>query len=172
MLKFADVDLFLRAASAAYSSTLLALERAEPALATAVLTTTAARGDLAAAARHALRDRPWVPLPQVAAEVRVVDDVEEVCRLVHRLATVLDSGGAHDLAPRVRSDVRRLRDAGERRFSQVREGCVYAAASAGSTAVFLDVVDHHAAAAVEVDRLVGELAGAMLLTTRDAAVAA
>ena len=32
--------------------------------------------------------------------------------------------------------------------------------------------ERHAAAAVEVDRLVGELAGAMLLATRDAAVAA
>ncbi|MDQ1105954.1 hypothetical protein QE364_003854 [Nocardioides zeae] len=172
MLKFADVDLLLRAARAAYSSTLLALERSDPRLATDALATTERRADLAARARHALRDRPWVPLPQVAAEVRVVDDVEEVCRILQRLATLIGSTGIPDLPPRLRSDVRRLRDAGERRFGHVRDGCVYAASGAGCTATFLDVADHHATAGPELDRLVGELAAAMLLTTRDAAVAA
>lgn len=173
MLKFADVDAFIRTTSAALTVGLTAAERADAVMAADVLASSAARSQLAAAARRVLQDRAWVPLPKIADEVRVVDDIEHVSRLVDELAgLVIGAGDTAQVNPPLADDLRRLRDAGARRFRAIQDGCVYAASGAGCTAVFFDVMDHAVGAGTDVGVVTGQIAGALLQTTRHAAVAA
>lgn len=178
MHKFADVDVVLRSASAALRTTLHAARTGDRAGAAAVVAEAAGHAAEAEAARAVLRSRPWVPSPQVARQVRVVDDVEEALRVVGRIAALVALDGRPLPSPGLDRDLRRLAEAGERRLRHVQDGCVFVAGDAGCTAVLLDVADRALGAGCGdggesgLGRLVGELSGVLLRVSRDAAVAA
>lgn len=185
MHKFADVDVVLRSASAALRTTLHAARTGDRTGAAAVVAEAAGHAAEAEAARAVLRSRPWVPAPQVARQVRVVDDVEEALRVVVRIAALVALDGRPLPSPGLDRDLRRLAEAGERRLRHVQDGCVFEAGDAGCTAVLLDVADRTLGAGGlgvagggvgegegGLGRLVGELAGVLLRVSRDAAVAA
>lgn len=172
MHKFADVDTFLRLASHALTTTVDAARTGDAAAAQEVLDAAPHHRAAAKLARRSLGSRAWVPAPQVAGEVRVVDDVEAVLDVLRLIAARVVEAPATPVDVRRERQLRRLREAGERRLRHIQDGCVFAAAEAGCTATLLDTADQGAAAADEQGRLLGRLAATLLDASRHAAAAA
>lgn len=173
----ADLDLLLRDVATAFRDVLRALLDDDRPGALLVLDRAGVRRAHAAAAREDLRSHPWVPSPQVAEQLGVVDDVERIGALVDSLARAVAAGDdPFDLTPARRMEVAVLLDAGGRRWRQLLAGPAGrvgdAAAYRECGAALFEVADHTAQDRSTRLAVCGELALLLLQTSRHAVRAA
>jgi hypothetical protein len=113
----------LDSTGSAFGSTLHAALDDDRHAARDVLRGSAARRELLHAAQDAVRERSWVPAPQLANELQFVADIGRVGDLVDHLARHIVAGGdRRPLTPARRMEIAVLLDAGGRRLRQLADG--------------------------------------------------
>ncbi|MXG90555.1 hypothetical protein [Nocardioides flavescens] len=172
----ADLDHLLRETASAFRDVLHAVLDDDLGRARSVLAASAVRRDLARAATDELRARPFVPAPQLCAQLQFVADVSRVGDLVDDLARqVVRADDAVELTPARRMEVAVLLDAGGRRLQQLLAGPagpVMDPAYRGCGAALFEVADHGGRDASSVVETCGVLAAVLLQASRHASRAA
>jgi hypothetical protein len=172
----ADLDVLLRATDRAFCEALHAVLDDDVPRAREVLKGSAGRRRLAAAAADELRERPWVPAPQLAEQLQFVDDVRRIGDLVDHVARhVVAADDPVALTPSRRVEVTVLLDAGGRRLRQLQAGPAGPALDPGYRgcgAALFEVADHGGRDASAVIGCCGALAVLLLQASRHAMRAA
>ncbi|HTW18325.1 MAG TPA: hypothetical protein VMF51_24590 [Nocardioides sp.] len=176
MNRYADVESLIRATDQAFQATLHAVLDGDRHGAREVLQGAAHRRGLVDTAQAALRARPWVPKPQLVAELRFVVEVGRLGDLVEDLARHVVSGSdPARLSPSRRLEVAALLDAGERRFHHLADGVIAGGLDPtyrGCAATLYAVADRAGRDHSATVELCGGLAAGLLRVSRYAAAAA
>ena len=172
----ADLDLLLRSTAGALRDALLAVLDDDVARARGVLHGSAARRRLVTSAEDDLRAHPWVPAPQLHAQLQFVADLGRVGELVDLVARhVVAADDPVVLTPARRVEVTALLEAGEARLRQLLVGPSGPAmdpAYRGCGTTLFQVVDHAGGDDSVVVGTCGALAAVLLQASRHATRAA
>jgi len=171
-----DLDLLLRETAGGFRDVLHAVLDEDPARARGVLLASSVRRELVRADSDELSARPWVPAPQLCAQLQFVADVARVGDLVDDLARqVVRADDAVELTPTRRMEVAVLLDTGGRRLRQLMAGPsapVMDPAYRGCGAALFEVTDHGGRDASSLVETCGVLAAVLLQASRHASRAA
>ncbi|MBW9206351.1 hypothetical protein KV097_10375 [Mumia sp. zg.B17] len=173
MNRYADIDALLRSSSHAFHDAVRAALTGDREHAGAVLAGSQARHDLARAAEETLRERTWVPAPQLARELQLISGIVRVATVTDRLAAQVVMN-PEPPGPWLALELTVLLDTGDRRFRQLLDTGSTATldpSSRGCAARLFEVADHSVGDASPTAALCGVLATALLQVSRQAAAA-